>query len=62
MGKRSVISSVLGPGILDGIEMVTCARSRGTLKVNNRLTEGINALDAADGHGGSNYPKKFTKT
>jgi hypothetical protein len=47
--------AVNGPGIIDGIEMVTRARSRGKLVVDAALAEGTGAPDAADGLGGSYY-------
>ena len=47
--------AVNGPGIIDGIEMVTRARSRGKLVVDAALATGIDAPDAADGLGGRYY-------
>jgi hypothetical protein len=47
--------AVNGPGIIDGIEMVTRACSRGKLVVEAALANGIDAPDAADGLGGRYY-------
>ena len=47
--------AVNGPGIIDGIEMVTRARSRGKLIIDAALATGVDAPDAADGLGGSYY-------
>ena len=47
--------AVNGPGIIDGIEMVTRARSRGNLVVDAALGTRFDAPDAADGLGGRYY-------
>ncbi len=51
----SIMLGVQGPGIIDGIEMVTRARSRGTLIVNPKAAFSKDAPDAADGYGGKYY-------
>lgn len=53
--KIYVISSVNGPGIIDGIEMVTRAKSRHALTVDAQVSVGKDAPDAADGNGGKYY-------
>lgn len=53
--KISVTLAVNGPGIIDGIEMVTRAKSRGMLAVAQRIAQGKDAPDAADGEGGRYY-------
>ncbi len=47
--------AVNGPGIIDAIEMVTRAKTRGALTVNQSIASKIDAPDAADGHGGKYY-------
>ena len=47
--------AVNGPGIIDGLEMATRARSRGHLAVDAGIAANINAPDAADGKGGKYY-------
>lgn len=51
----TVISGVYGPGIIDGIEMVTRAQRRGALVINPQLAADKLAPDAADGQGGKYY-------
>ena len=56
--KREEISiriGVNGPGIIDGIEMTTRAKSRRALTVDSKLAARIEAPDAADGLGGKYY-------
>lgn len=47
--------AVNGPGIIDGLEMATRAKSRGHLAVDADIAANINAPDAADGKGGKYY-------
>lgn len=53
--KISVVLAVNGPGIIDGIEMATRAKSLGTLSVNQQIAQGKDAPEAADGQGGKYY-------
>lgn len=53
--KISVVLGVNGPGIIDGIEMATRAKSRGELSVDQRIAQDKDAPDAADGKGGRYY-------
>ncbi len=53
--KISILLGVDGPGIIDGIEMVTRANTRGRLTVNQRIARDKDAPDAADGRGGKYY-------
>lgn len=53
--RISVVLGVNGPGIIDGIEMVTRAKSRGMLSIDQRIAQGKDAPDAADGRGGRYY-------
>jgi hypothetical protein len=54
-GEIGLKIAVNGPGIIDGLEMVTRARSRGDLIVDAAFASGTDAPDAADGQGGSYY-------
>jgi hypothetical protein len=54
-GKLQVVLGVNGPGIIDGIEMATRARSHGALTVNQQIAQAEDAPDAADGQGGKYY-------
>lgn len=54
-GKLKIVLGVNGPGIIDGIELATRAKSRGTLAVDQQITQGKPAPDAADGQGGKYY-------
>lgn len=53
--KISVLLGVYGPGIIDGIEMVTRAGTKGRLTVDQRIACEKDAPDAADGQGGKYY-------
>ncbi|MBP2634575.1 MAG: hypothetical protein H6Q72_482 [Firmicutes bacterium] len=53
--KFHIILGVNGPGIIDGIEMVTRAKSRGALTINQEIVRGKDAPLAADGAGGKYY-------
>ena len=47
--------AVNGPGIIDAIEMVSRAKTRGTLKIDQNIASRLDAPDAADGQGGKYY-------
>lgn len=51
----SVVLGVDGPGIIDGIEMATRAKSRGRLSVDQQLAQPSAAPRAEDGKGGKYY-------
>lgn len=53
--KISILLGVNGPGIIDGIEMVTRANTQGRLTVDQRIAFDKDAPDAADGKGGKYY-------
>ncbi len=53
--KITVTLGVYGPGIIDGIEMVTRVMRRNALRVNPQLAADKLAPDAADGQGGKYY-------
>jgi hypothetical protein len=53
--KISILLGVDGPGIIDGIEMVTRANTQGRLTVDPRIARDKDAPDAADGRGGKYY-------
>lgn len=53
--KIHVVVGVEGPGIHDGIEMVTRAKSRNALLVSQEVAKDKDAPDAADGKGGKYY-------
>ncbi len=53
--RITVILGVYGPGIIDGIEMVTRALTRSALTVKPQLAADKLAPDAADGQGGKYY-------
>lgn len=55
----SMTSAVMGPGIIDAVELATRARSRGVLHVDERLAQQVDAVDAADGQGGKYYFEIF---
>jgi hypothetical protein len=54
-GKISILLGVDGPGIIDGIEMVTRANTQGRLTVDPQIARDKDAPDAADGRGGKYY-------
>ena len=47
--------AVNGPGIIDAIEMVSRAKTRGALMIDQSIASGLDAPDAADGQGGKYY-------
>lgn len=51
----SILLGVNGPGIIDGIEMVTRANTQGRLTVDQGMAFDKDAPDAADGAGGKYY-------
>lgn len=53
--KITVLIGVQGPGIIDGLEMVTRAKSRAAMLVDPQTAAGTAAPDAADGCGGRYY-------
>jgi len=53
--KISILLGVDGPGIIDGIEMVTRANTQGRLTVDPGIARDKDAPDAADGRGGKYY-------
>lgn len=53
--KISILLGVDGPGIIDGIEMVTRANTQGRLTVDPQIARDKDAPDAADGRGGKYY-------
>lgn len=53
--KFAILLGVHGPGIIDGLEMVTRAKSRGTLLIDPPVSFSKDAPDAADGLGGKYY-------
>ncbi|MBS3886034.1 MAG: hypothetical protein KGZ41_08255 [Dethiobacter sp.] len=53
--KISILLAVNGPGIIDGIEMVTRANTHGRLTVDQMISFEQEAPDAADGGGGKYY-------
>lgn len=53
--KFVILLGVHGPGIIDGLELVTRAKSRGTLLVDPPAAFAKDAPDAADGLGGKYY-------
>lgn len=50
-----VVLGVNGPGIIDGIELVTRAATQGRLTVSQQIARDKDAPDAADGQGGKYY-------
>jgi len=53
--KISILLGVNGPGIIDGVEMVTRAYTQGRLTVDPRVAWDKDAPDAADGQNGKYY-------
>ncbi|HWR05310.1 hypothetical protein [Sporomusa sp.] len=51
----SIMIGVQGPGIIDGFEMVTRAKTRSTMLIDPKTALTKNAPDAADGYGGRYY-------
>ncbi|MDU4960774.1 MAG: hypothetical protein E6X17_08965 [Sporomusaceae bacterium] len=54
-GELQAVLAVNGPGIIDGIEMATRAKTHGCLLVNQRIAATRAVPDAADGQGGKYY-------
>lgn len=53
--KFSILIGVQGPGIIDGVEMVTRAKSRAAMIIDPQTASTKPAPDAADGCGGRYY-------